>query len=82
MIHNIPKPRLSPNFTIEDIHKVREWNYERLKDSTLEERNAESRQKTLDYIKRFNLIFDQTRNCYVHIPKTGALSQHSDTAAE
>jgi hypothetical protein len=38
MIHDIPKPNLSPNFTIEDIHKLREWNYKRLKDATMEER--------------------------------------------
>jgi len=37
MIHNVPKPRLSPNFTIEDIHKIREWNYERLKDASVQE---------------------------------------------
>jgi hypothetical protein len=38
MIHNIPKPEISPDFTIDDIHKIREWNYERLKDATMEER--------------------------------------------
>ena len=38
MIHDIPKPNISPNFTIEDIHKLREWNYKRLKDATMEER--------------------------------------------
>jgi hypothetical protein len=38
MIHNIPKPEISPNFTIDDIHKIREWHYERLKDATIEER--------------------------------------------
>ena len=38
MIHNIPKPDISPDFTISDIHKIREWNYERLKDATYEER--------------------------------------------
>jgi hypothetical protein len=38
MIHDIPKPDISPNFTIDDIHKIREWNYERLKDVTIEER--------------------------------------------
>jgi hypothetical protein len=37
MIHNIPKPEISPNFTVEDIHKIREWNYERTKDATPEE---------------------------------------------
>ena len=38
MIHNVPKPDISPDFTIEDIHKIRAWNYERLKDATKEER--------------------------------------------
>ena len=32
------KPNLSPNFTIEDIHKLREYNYERTKDMTPSER--------------------------------------------
>ncbi|MDR0330397.1 MAG: hypothetical protein LBH93_01635 [Chitinispirillales bacterium] len=69
MIHNIPKPSLSPDFTIDDIHKIREWNYERLKDSTLEEREAESKRKMLDYIERFDLVFDRSKNAYVHYPK-------------
>ena len=38
MMHNIPKPDVSPDFTIEDIHKVREWHYETLKDATPQER--------------------------------------------
>ncbi|GMO57722.1 MAG: hypothetical protein Ta2G_17570 [Termitinemataceae bacterium] len=38
MIHyDIPEPELSPNFTLDDIHKIREWNYERMKDATHEE---------------------------------------------
>ena len=40
MIHDIPKPDISPDFTIDDIHKIREWNYERLKDATVEEQIA------------------------------------------
>ena len=32
------KPVLSPNFTIEDIHKLREYNYEMTKNMTTEER--------------------------------------------
>ena len=35
--NNIPKPEISPNFTIEDIHKIREWNYERQKGMAPEE---------------------------------------------
>jgi tRNA G37 N-methylase TrmD len=39
MIHyDIPEPVLSPNFTLDDIHKIREWNYERTKDATRKER--------------------------------------------
>ena len=32
------KPILSPNFTIEDIHKLREYNYYQTKDMTAQER--------------------------------------------
>ncbi len=32
------KPVLSPDFTIEDIHKLREYNYYQTKDMTLQER--------------------------------------------
>lgn len=32
------KPVLSPDFTIEDIHKVREYNYYQTKDMTSQER--------------------------------------------
>jgi len=42
MIYNIPKPEISPAFTIDDIHKIREWHYERLKDATPEERHADT----------------------------------------
>jgi hypothetical protein len=37
MIHDIPVPEISPNFTIDDIHKIRDWHYEILKDATNEE---------------------------------------------
>ena len=32
--------RISPNFTIEDIHKIREYNYEMTKNMTKEEKRA------------------------------------------
>lgn len=38
MIHDIPKPEVSPDFTIDDIHRIREYHYELLKDATPEER--------------------------------------------
>ena len=37
MIHNIPPPLVSPDFTIDDIHTIREWQYERLKDASIRE---------------------------------------------
>ncbi|MBD5104432.1 MAG: hypothetical protein HDT47_06175 [Ruminococcaceae bacterium] len=32
------RPKISPNFTIEDIHKIREYNYEITKNMTDEEK--------------------------------------------
>lgn len=34
------KPTISPHFTVEDIHKVREYNYEMTKNMSREERRA------------------------------------------
>jgi hypothetical protein len=36
-MNNIPKPEISPDFTIEDIHKIREWHYECRKGMSTEE---------------------------------------------
>ena len=48
MIHDIPKPEISPAFTIDDIHKIREWHYERLRDATPEERHADTERRAED----------------------------------
>ncbi|GHU39384.1 hypothetical protein FACS1894190_03740 [Spirochaetia bacterium] len=60
MIHyDLPKPEVSRNFTIDDIHKIREWHYAQLKDASITERlnfyNASSvkMQRELD-IRRKN----------------------------
>jgi len=45
MIYNVPEPDISKNFTIEDIHKIRAWNYERLKDATKEEQVEDMRKR-------------------------------------
>jgi hypothetical protein len=45
MIHDVPKPDISPDFTIEDIHIIREWHYERLKNATPEEHFADTEQR-------------------------------------
>ena len=54
MIHDIPKPKISPAFTIEDIHKIREWDYERLKDATPEERRADTERRAAEFRKRLD----------------------------
>ena len=41
MIREIPKPDISPNFNLEDIRKIRDWEYERTKDATPEEASAD-----------------------------------------
>ena len=55
MIREIPKPKLSPNFTIEDIHKIREWEHERLKDATPEERRTDTARRTEEALERMGL---------------------------
>jgi len=45
MIYDIPKPEISTAFTIKDIHKIREWHYERLKDATTDERHADTERR-------------------------------------
>lgn len=52
------KPVISNNFTIEDIHKIREYHYELTKDMTLEDRikfykqGADEIQKEIDEIRK------------------------------
>ena len=50
--------KISPDFTIDDIHKIREYNYELTKDMTPEDRRAyykkgsEEIQKRIDEIRK------------------------------
>ena len=45
MIYDIPKPKISTEFTINDIHIIREWNYTRLRDATIAERLADNKRR-------------------------------------
>jgi 3-deoxy-D-arabino-heptulosonate 7-phosphate (DAHP) synthase class II len=56
MIHNIPMPKISAKFTIDDIHKIREWNYERLKDATIDERLSDISKGAEEGLKRIEAI--------------------------
>jgi hypothetical protein len=62
MIHDIQKPQLSPQFTIEDIHKIREWNYERLKDATIQERIDEIRRQAEPGIRAIEKLRAERNN--------------------
>jgi hypothetical protein len=63
MIYDIPKPEISPSFTIEDIHKIREWNYERTKDATF----AESSRHFFNLAAELNTVMSAEayeQNCF------------------
>ena len=49
-MNNIQKPDVSPNFTVEDIHKIREWHYEC--------RKGMSPQEVADHINRRGAEFE------------------------
>jgi len=58
MIKNIPKPEISEKFTIEDIHKIREWNYERMKEATPEEIREDNEKKykeSIEMLKKYGI---------------------------
>jgi hypothetical protein len=68
MIHyDIPRPKLSPDFTIDDIHKIREWNYERTKDASDEEYLSYAKKQTEQAMESMGVscVFDSGKNCYV-----------------
>lgn len=48
------KPNISENFTIEDIHEIREYNAERRKKLTLEERLADIRKSADECTKNID----------------------------
>ena len=58
------KPILSPNFTIDDIHKLREYNYYQTKDMTPQER--------IDYYNKRGL--EVYKNIQEHKPQKSIMS--------
>ena len=44
-------PKISPNFTVEDIHKIREYHYELTKNMPFSERAAFYREGTEEFQK-------------------------------
>jgi hypothetical protein len=52
-------PDISPNFTIDDIHKIREWSYERRKNMTVEEFNKDLAECSSDFRRELQEIRDR-----------------------
>jgi len=48
---NMGKPSISPDFTVEDIHKIREYHYELTKNMSFEERAAFYREGAKEFQK-------------------------------
>ena len=61
MIHDIPKPEISDDFTIEDIHKIRKWHYEILKDATPDEQKNFYHDKATRGLARIEAIREDRR---------------------
>jgi hypothetical protein len=55
MRHDLPEPAISPDFTIEDIHRIREWNYECQKGMTPAERAEDTARLGEDALSRLGL---------------------------
>jgi hypothetical protein len=51
------KQKISPNFTIEDIHKIRENEYERQKNMTPYEKLLDTAQRSRDFLKKKGIFF-------------------------
>ena len=49
MKKDIKEPELSPDFTVEDIRKVRDYHYELTKDMTFEERQEFYREGMVEF---------------------------------
>ena len=47
---------ISPNFTLEDIRKIRNYNYEMTKDMTYEERDLYYKKLTDEAMKRYEKV--------------------------
>ena len=56
-----PKLEISPNFTIDDIHKIREYHYELTKNMTSEEFYAFYRAGTERGLKRITEIREEKK---------------------
>lgn len=50
------KPDISPNFTVEDIHIIREFKWEQTKNLSEAERTSYYKKKALDFLKEAGIV--------------------------
>lgn len=64
MEEKMNKPDISPHFTTEDIHKIREWNFERRKGMSREEELADIRRGAVEFER---LLANKSKPCHKKI---------------
>ncbi|MBQ5400570.1 MAG: hypothetical protein IIU15_05030 [Treponema sp.] len=50
------KPDISPNFTVEDIHIIREYNWEQTKNLSEAERTSYYKNKAMAFLKEAGIV--------------------------
>jgi len=63
---NENKLKLSPNFTIDDIHKIREWDYENFKNSSKKEWISYINKSADEARTNSGLKFEVENGIYIH----------------
>jgi len=58
---DVPEPEISPAFTLEDIRKIRDWNYERRKGMTPQEICEDIRKGSERFLARMAAPADQEK---------------------
>ena len=62
----IPKPDISPDFTLEDIRKIREWNSERYKSMTPQEIVEDTRKGAEEFLALLRKPVDPDRQAEIN----------------
>ena len=65
------KLEISPDFTMDDIRKIRDYNYEMTKDMTFEERSAYYDERSISAMKWYRETLAQldTQHCFAAEPE-------------
>ena len=66
---------ISPDFTLEDIRKIRNYNYEMTKDMTSEERDLYYKKLTDKAVKRYEKVSAKSESNYSSVAEPQAIYQ-------